>query len=906
MCKTFVAMLSISPTSELVCKKCYRKKFPTDKTKDFSNPPAPFSVAPHLHIPRAVDLYFQRIKEEEEQKRIEAEFQERKKRQQAALEEKSALLIEKTWRGAKGRRKGLIIMAARRQLKVQRMSDERKRRAMIYVIKEHFGKAPELPSDTIMEKVVHRFPSWWKSLIIDCVDGDWESALKMIQEQENFTKFKESRGLWKLFKGGVGHSYRASKKFQRLRKLKKMEKKKDKAMLQYRHARSSNSNDGKKEELKLAMRAAKQKFKKAEKRLEEIKERIKEKTDAIEESKGPRRFEKHVAHVRKHGRALKWRRRDLVWKFKRGDEVLKLDEEKNINVDSIDLFGKKLVRIGSILRLGNMEQHGNMYYQIISHNKPLSWSEAISEKVQSRLDADSYRKKVEARKEALKNWDDQHIMLSHEWIMDTPTDEVQTIDEGFVHVMPREIWINRMVYSAKFSVRKNVVVQWGVKRSFRFLYKLGNFLDDSSKKFDDDSSTSIALRARRDKIRNLQQRVSRHSTVWLDEEEAGGISRGKDAGKGFYGKFKKVLSDQVKEGWKKLTKKKEKVVADPFAKWDKSEEKVEIVVNWFTGGDENKEEKLGTLMMDIDAPAGVAREYCRRYLRKELNKRCGENFLLVGRGEGIPLAEEGGKRIGQLAPQKFNNKTKEVEHQLVLCKNPSETLKKKDIPVIKSDARLKEDKEKMDRYLATLLMEEKDKETKDVDIAEEYKAELIKAMINSGIKELKVNNMFNRKGKLMGAAYNAVTMDLDTEVRDSLKRIIDEAMGVEHVELEVDDSEEVQAVELTEEEKFELEAKQAREKELAEREAEARKLEKKQSSLAAAQAEEEEAKKELQMQVELALQKELEQASIMSGSKKGAEEEGGEEEVAESTVQLTSDDDDRWEEAEDAADGAAQ
>ena len=125
------------------------------------------------------------------------------------------------------------------------------------------------------------------------------------------------------------------------------------------------------------------------------------------------------------GKPLKWRRRDIVWDFNKGDDVLKLNEEKNINPDAIDFFGKKLVRIGTLLRIGNQEMHGNRYYAIISNDKKLTLSEKIMGKVEARLDPDSYRKKMEERKETLKNWNDQHIMIDHEWIFETPDEDTQ-------------------------------------------------------------------------------------------------------------------------------------------------------------------------------------------------------------------------------------------------------------------------------------------------------------------------------------------------------------------------------------------------------------------------------------------------------------------------------------------------
>jgi len=169
----------------------------------------------------------------------------------------------------------------------------------------------------------------------------------------------------------------------------------------------------------------------------------------LEEKKGPRRFEKLVRDIRASGKALKWRRREIVWDLKRGDEVLKIDQEKNPMAENIDLFGKKLIRIGTVLRLGNEEQHGLRYYKIVSNNKQPTLGENIANKIMSRLDADSFRKKMEAKRELLKLWDEQNIMLDHEWIGDTPTDDVQKMDNGFVHAMPRELYLNRL----KFRIR---------------------------------------------------------------------------------------------------------------------------------------------------------------------------------------------------------------------------------------------------------------------------------------------------------------------------------------------------------------------------------------------------------------------------------------------------------------------
>ena len=83
-CEKFVAMLLIEPTNECICKKCYKKRYPHDKT--FTNPGKPgLSVKPHEHIPNAVDEYYESLKMDEEKRLIQIEFEERKVSERAGL-----------------------------------------------------------------------------------------------------------------------------------------------------------------------------------------------------------------------------------------------------------------------------------------------------------------------------------------------------------------------------------------------------------------------------------------------------------------------------------------------------------------------------------------------------------------------------------------------------------------------------------------------------------------------------------------------------------------------------------------------------------------------------------------------------------------------------------------------------
>jgi len=184
-CDNFVAMLSVSETNQSeptpMCKVCYKKKFPFDKT--FSQSNARVQVTQWVHEPPSVKDYWREIEEEKHRKELDEEFKRKKAANDILVRDKSALLLQKMWRGSKGRRHGAIIMAARRQARIQRDKDEVTRSAMWYIVRMFLGSAPELLSDTTMEKVLKRFPSRWADLIVDIVDGQWDDAFKMVSDQ---------------------------------------------------------------------------------------------------------------------------------------------------------------------------------------------------------------------------------------------------------------------------------------------------------------------------------------------------------------------------------------------------------------------------------------------------------------------------------------------------------------------------------------------------------------------------------------------------------------------------------------------------------------------------------------------------------------------------------------------------
>ena len=295
------------------------------------------------------------------------------------------------------------------------------------------------------------------------------------------------------------------------------------------------------------------------------------------------------------------------------------------------------------------------------------------------------------------------------------------------------------------------------------------------RRFDEDSSSSVYFKRKVKYYKDLQYRFLMRSNVFIEDRPEGAKlhKMNKFIDKAIAMKTKAVR--ELESVWKQLMTKKKKEVEDPFSKWDQSTDKVEIIVMWRMI--EGKDQKMGMLNMDIDAPASVAREYCRRFMREELNARCGELFLMVAKGEGLPLMEESNKRTGQLAPQKFNAQSREIEHTLLLVENKDPNLEKRQIPMIKSEALKQAEAQMEEKRVKSLIVDEK--QNKEIEMSDELKDELKKELVMAGMKEKKINTLFNRSGNLLPMIYNDATRRMESERRSTFKKIIDQALGID-------------------------------------------------------------------------------------------------------------------------------
>ncbi|GMH77772.1 hypothetical protein TrST_g13860 [Triparma strigata] len=771
VCRQYVALLKVDDGSGVehnYCKVCYKKEHPNDPQFQQDNVAnGGVTVRDYIHQPAAVHTYWQKKAEDERRAILEAEFQERKKELDVIIRRKSAQLIQKHFRGMKGRRKGAIIMASRRQAKLQRLKDEAKRQKLSYQLRVIWGNAPMLPSDTVREKVLKRYPSRWNNLLEDIVDGDWESAFKLVDQHDKFLKLaKEDVSRTKKLKENSVIVWHLLKVVNQARVVKGLAKKKDKAQMAYRNARSAVGFDPKKkEDLKMNMRKAKHLHMKGEEKLEKFRKKLKTKREVISLRKGPNGFPKFVKQRRQTGVKMKWKGKQIEWRLERFKNYVHAEDGK------VNPFKRKEVAIGRIVRLGDMEKFGKRSYTIVSPIVKLSLVQRIKDRINQTLDPDAFRDTINLRKEEAEDWNQKWMKLNRAWMH--PLDEGDEVSVENLHLMPRELWGARMKYKMKQMGWNNPLGQFLVRRMFKFLGRMCNLLDDISRRFDEDSGTNAYLQRKVANLRKSQNRFLMRSNRLIEERQRGAKAHAFNKYLDKITTLKTQVARELHVVYEQLTTKRKKVEDDPFSKWDQSTDKVEINVMWWNIA--GKDEKLGVINMDIDAPANVGREYCRRFIRDPLNEKCGELFLMVAKGEGLPLLEESSKRIGQLAPQKFNAASREIEHTLLLVENKDPNLEKRQIPVIKSEALKAAEKEMEKKKLVSLSVDEK--KYKEIEMDEDTKNELRKELIMAGVKEKKVETVFNRNGNLIPMIFNDMTKRMEEERRSGLKKLVDHCTG---------------------------------------------------------------------------------------------------------------------------------
>ena len=128
-------------------------------------------------------------------------------------------------------------------------------------------------------------------------------------------------------------------------KVATLTRKRDRAQLAYRNARSTVGFDtDKKEDLKMAMRAAKHKCKKAEAQLGKFRKELKKRRDMVSLRKGPNGFKKYVKQKRREGVPMRYKGKPIKWRLERFKNHVHAEDGK------VDPFKNNMVAIGRQLR----------------------------------------------------------------------------------------------------------------------------------------------------------------------------------------------------------------------------------------------------------------------------------------------------------------------------------------------------------------------------------------------------------------------------------------------------------------------------------------------------------------------------------------------------------------------------
>ena len=77
--------------------------------------------------------------------------------------------------------------------------------------------------------------------------------------------------------------------------------------------------------------------------------------------------------------------------------------------------------------------------------------------------------------------------------------------------------------------------------------------------------------------------------------------------------------------------------------------------------------RIGTLEIDMNCPLDLTREFLRRAFWRELNEEAGAAFDFMQQGNTIREDDERSTRVSDIAPQRLDSITRELENMLIIC-----------------------------------------------------------------------------------------------------------------------------------------------------------------------------------------------------------------------------------------------
>jgi len=236
------------------------------------------------------------------------DFARRKKEQHEIKIHRAATNIQRNWRGHKDRKDIVDFQRERREFFTLRQQQMSMRDNLIYKFLAYWGVAPNMASDTLLERVLNSYPVHMHDILEESINSKWKIALKLQREQdEHMEKVGNPSKVLTFMK--QMDAKKQTKKFKQAeaklaRKLAELEASK----IKYREYRARS--DAKKDQIAALIKSAEEAAKTAEKAVEEKKkaeEEMKEANDTVTDFIGPRGLKTLVESRRRDGILMPFR-----------------------------------------------------------------------------------------------------------------------------------------------------------------------------------------------------------------------------------------------------------------------------------------------------------------------------------------------------------------------------------------------------------------------------------------------------------------------------------------------------------------------------------------------------------------------------------------------------------------------
>jgi len=608
--------------------------------------------------PYAIDEYKANKKEEMVRKEKERLFEERKKEARLSKETEASTSIQRTFRGYRSRIRNADFVEERKAWMAQRRLDDGQRGGAMYKLLEVMGRAPELESDTLYEKVMKRYPAWAHAMVADVVHGEWQACYNMIKAQEKYRREHGFPSVQDMAKDQFMLGKAQLERFLASRAEKAMERAHNKARQEYRNARSAvGTPEALKKHLQQEMRQRHAKLQEAKKKREAADTAVNDVAAAKARRWGPRGMPKRMRQVRREGWPLP--AADVRLGATKGSSHFSHNRGKGIPPGLREGDYIKLSGSSAIYKVVENKGQPPLFYSLyIAYHSAWVRFAARLEGLDASKDED--RQFIESRipKHTMQPDNLERMKLSRCWTYpDDPDVQVRKLPKLSLG------WL--VYYSLTRNFKAFPLSQGVVIGLIRFSRWLAKRMRMTSTMFDEDSSSykrlvryGQAIDARGDRFAHLLQSWDPWQGKSLKEEA---ISLRATVGR-ILDKQKQRVERKIREYQEEQRKAK-----DPLSKWQDSLEQVEVKVQWYDGVDTRH---FGWMKMDLACPIELSREFVHRYLWAQLNERKGSNFLFESAGEPVNQDKENTMRLESIVPQQLNQKTKEAEWVMTLRAHP--------------------------------------------------------------------------------------------------------------------------------------------------------------------------------------------------------------------------------------------